>query len=158
MAKEIERRFLVTGEGWREGARGVMLRQGFLSAVKERVVRVRVAGEEATLTIKGIARGLSRAEFEYAIPMDDADYLLNHLCLRPFIEKRRHTVVAAGMVWVVDEFYGENDGLVMAEVELEREDQPVELPPWVGKEVSHDPRYQNSSLSQHPYRLWKDEG
>ncbi|MBF0611639.1 MAG: CYTH domain-containing protein [Magnetococcales bacterium] len=157
MSNEIERRFLVVGDEWRQGAIGKALKQGFLSTTKERVVRVRVWGDDAFLTIKGAAVGVTRAEFEYAIPKADAEFMLENLCLRPFIEKVRHKILHDGLIWELDEFFGENAGLVMAEVELEREDQPLNLPSWVGKEVSLDGRYQNASLAERPYRLWKDE-
>lgn len=156
MGREIERRFLVTGEAWRDLGPGCAFRQGFLSTVKERVVRVRVAGERATLTIKGVTRGIAKVEFEYPIPLEDAQYLLDHLCIQPIIEKVRHGIEYAGLYWEVDEFLGENAGLVLAEVELQSEDQAVILPPWVGREISDDPRYFNSSLAEHPYRHWRD--
>ena len=152
MPTEIERKFLVTGTEWRQGD-SIRLCQGYLSRAKERTVRVRLAGEKAFLTIKGISKGASRAEFEYEIPVVDAEQLLK-LCDGPLIEKVRHVVVYKGLKWEVDEFFGENAGLVVAEVELEREDQPLEKPDWVGQEVTHDPRYFNSSLATNPYRTW----
>lgn len=152
MPTEIERKFLVTGTKWRQGD-SMRLYQGYLSRAKERTVRVRLAGEKAFLTIKGISKGASRAEFEYEIPVVDAEQLLK-LCDGPLIEKVRHVVVYKGLKWEVDEFFGENTGLVVAEVELEREDQPFEKPDWVGQEVTHDPRYFNSSLAINPYRTW----
>lgn len=158
MAQEIERKFLVVGDGWRAGARGEWLRQGYLASTRERTVRVRVQGSRAALTIKGPAQGLSRPEFEYEIPLQDAETLLDTLCERPLIEKTRWHVGFGGLRWEIDEFAGENAGLVVAEVELEREDQPVELPPWVGAEVSRDARYQNASLVRHPYSQWRNDG
>ncbi|HVK56984.1 MAG TPA: CYTH domain-containing protein [Burkholderiales bacterium] len=152
MPTEIERKFLVTGTEWRQGD-SIRLCQGYLSRAKERTVRVRLAGEKAFLTIKGISKGASRAEFEYEIPVVDAEQLLK-LCDGPLIEKVRHVVVYKGLKWEVDEFFGENAGLVVAEVELEREDQPLEKPDWVGQEVTHDLRYFNSSLATNPYRTW----
>ncbi|MBF0283550.1 MAG: CYTH domain-containing protein [Magnetococcales bacterium] len=154
MATEIERKFLVKGEGWRELGNGEMFRQGFLSTTKERVVRVRVAGEQAWLTIKGATQGVSRAEFEYPIPVQDALVLLNDLCERPLIEKVRYKIPHAGMLWEVDEFMGENQGLVIAEVELQDASQTPALPSWVGDEVSHDPRYFNANLVKNPYANW----
>jgi adenylate cyclase len=153
MAIEIERKFLVTGDAWK-AATGVLYRQGYLSTDKARTVRVRIAGERAFLTIKGVASGIARPEFEYAIPLDDAATMLDTLCLKPLIEKRRHTLECKGMRWEVDEFLGENRGLVVAEVELERADQTIELPEWVGMEVSDDARYFNSSLIAHPFSQW----
>jgi adenylate cyclase len=152
MPTEIERKFLVTGTEWRQGD-SVRLCQGYLSRAKERTVRVRLAGEKAFLTIKGISKGASRAEFEYEIPVSDAEQLMK-LCDGPLIEKVRHVVAYKGLKWDVDEFFGENAGLVVAEVELEREDQPFEKPDWLGQEVTYDPRYFNSSLATNPYRTW----
>ncbi|MBF0341762.1 MAG: CYTH domain-containing protein [Magnetococcales bacterium] len=154
MGTEIERRFLVKGDGWRGLGQGVDFQQGFLSTVKERVVRVRIAGEKATLTIKGVSEGYSRLEFEYAIPKADAQVLLNTLCERPWIEKTRHRIPVGELVWEVDEFRGANQGLIMAEVELLDENQFVELPAWVGREVSTDPRFFNANLVHSPFSLW----
>jgi len=154
MGTEIERKFLVTGQGWRADAVGVPYRQGYLSAAKGRTVRVRVADQQAYLTIKGARQGLSRAEFEYEIPVADANYMLDVLCLQPLIEKTRWTLEYAGHIWEVDEFAGANAPLVVAEVELEREDQNVSLPEWVGEEVSTDYRYTNAYLAQNPYAFW----
>lgn len=155
MAQEIERKFLVRGNAWRAGARGERFRQGYLSSTRERTVRVRLRGTSATLTVKGPPTGLTRAEFEYPIPVADAEAMLDSLCERPLIDKVRWFVDYAGRRWEVDEFEGDNVGLVVAEVELEREDDSLELPPWVGQEVTHDPRYQNASLIRHPYSRWR---
>jgi adenylate cyclase len=152
MAVEIERKFLVSGNGWRSSD-VVLIRQGYLNRDKSRTVRVRTAGDRAYLTIKGVSVGASRAEFEYEIPMADAQELLR-LCEGPIIEKKRHIVVHDGMRWEIDEFFGDNDGLVVAEIELENADQDVALPEWVGKEVTEDPRYFNSSLARTPYKAW----
>ncbi len=153
MGQEIERKFLVTGEGWRESS-GRRYRQGYLNSVKERVVRVRTIEDRAYLTVKGITVGASRLEFEYEIPVADADRMLDELCEQPLIDKVRYRVPYGGLTWEVDEFLGENTGLVVAEVELESEDQPVTRPPWLGDEVTGDPRYFNSNLIQHPYSRW----
>ncbi|MBF0153860.1 MAG: CYTH domain-containing protein [Magnetococcales bacterium] len=158
MGLEIERKFLVRGDAWRSLGAGTPYRQGFLSADRERVVRVRIAGDAATLTIKGPTRNLARAEFEYPIPVEDARFLLDYLCLHPLIEKIRYRIPAGDLVWEVDEFTGENQGLLLAEVELTTADQLVALPPWVGEEVSHDPRYFNSNLIVHPYCRWQSAG
>jgi adenylate cyclase len=152
MATEIERKFLVQGTQWRRPD-PVRIAQGYLNQDKERTVRVRLAGDEAFLTIKGLSRGASRAEFEYLIPAADAVQMLA-LCEGPVIEKLRHIVVHQGMTWEVDEFLGDNAGLVVAEIELESEEQAFELPNWVGQEVTDDPRYYNSSLSIRPYKIW----
>lgn len=152
MAVEIERKFLVQGDSWRE-APAVYYSQGYLSRAKERTVRVRIAGEEAFLTIKGISAGASRAEFEYPIPLWDARELLA-LCEQPLIEKYRRKILYEGFVWEVDEFLGENQGLVVAEIELPAEDTQFEKPEWAGREVTEDSRYFNSNLSLNPYTHW----
>ncbi len=154
MGHEIERKFLVRDESWRKGASGTPYRQGYLAIARECTVRVRISGDGAWLTVKGPARGLTRLEFEYGIPPADAAAMLEELCPHPPIEKTRYRIPFGGLVWEVDEFHGANEGLVLAEVELEREDQPVELPPWVGREVTGDPRYLNAYLAEHPHTTW----
>ncbi len=153
MAKEIERKFLVTDDRWRAGAVGVPYRQGYLPTLDGCTVRVREAGGKGFLTIKGPTRGLSRDEYEYSIPTDDAREMLAGLCGQK-VEKLRHLVPHAGLTWEVDEFTGENAGLVVAEVELPDEAHAVELPAWVGREVTQDPRYSNAALAKRPYRTW----
>lgn len=155
MAQEIERKFLVVGDEWKRGVTGVAYRQGYLSTVKERTVRVRTVGDKGFLTIKGVTVGVSRSEFEYAIPTEDANALLNDLCERPLIEKTRYKIPHGGLTWEVDEFFGENQGLVVAEVELSDEHQQIDRPSWIGQEVSGDPRYFNSNLIKTPYTRWK---
>ena len=155
MGTEIERKFLVDGHGWNTN-QGTRISQGYLNHDKERTVRVRVAGDKAFITIKGIASGATRDEFEYAIPVSDADELLR-MCDGPLIEKIRHVVVCEGTTWEVDEFQGLNVGLVVAEVELESEGQSYSAPPWLGAEVTEDPRYFNSSLAMRPYSEWHEE-
>jgi adenylate cyclase len=152
MAREIERKFLIKGSIWRR-AGALRLRQGYLSSVQERTVRVRIVDDHAYLTIKGIAVGATRLEFEYEIPCEDANELLN-ICEMPLIEKDRYRVEEGGVVWEIDEFLGENRGLIIAEVELESEDQPFTRPDWVGEEVTGDPRYFNSNLIKRPYTKW----
>lgn len=155
MAREIERKFLVRREAWHpDPARGVEYRQGYLSDNPARVVRVRIAGRDAFLTIKGITEGIERCEFEYSIPRSDAEFMLGRLCHRPLVEKIRYRVPLGGRLWEVDEFQGENAGLIVAEVELDRADAALDLPDWVGAEVSNDPRYFNSNLGRHPFREW----
>ena len=151
---EIERKFLVASAGYRQSAHSSRIRQGFLSTDKEHVVRIRVTGRMAFLTVKGLASGPSRPEFEYKIPVADADYLLEHLCEKPLIVKNRFRTEFEGFTWEVDEFHGENEGLVVAEIELEYEGQQFPLPEWIGSEVTGDPRYYNSSLVKHPYKDW----
>lgn len=150
MPVEIERKFLVESEAWREGAKGTAFRQGYLCISGLSTVRVRRAGDKAFLTVKGSTEGLSRAEFEYDIPVEDADILLRDHCLKPLIEKTRYEVPFAGKTWTVDVFEAENEGLILAEVELSHDDEKVELPPWAGAEVTDDPRYRNSSLVSEP--------
>lgn len=152
VAVEIERKFLVTGDAWRNGS-GVLYRQGYLNRDKGRTVRVRIAGDAAFLTIKGQSVGATRAEFEYPIPVADAQALLA-LCDGPLIEKTRYLVLHAGHQWEVDEFAGDNAGLVVAELELASEDEAFDSPAWLGEEVTHDARYFNSNLATHPYRSW----
>jgi len=158
MAIEIERTFLVVNDDWRHNARGIHYRQGYLTIDPERTVRVRIAGDEAFVTIKGKTEGIARSEYEYPIPVEEAAQLLDGLCLKPLIEKIRYRVEYRGHIWEVDQFLGENSGLILAEVELEASDAPVELPPWAGREVSADPRYYNASLSRTPYRSWSRDG
>ena len=154
MGTEIERKFLVTENSWRSLAAGVKYRQGYLNSVKERTVRVRTIDDKGFLTIKGITTGASRAEYEYEIPVGDADALLDDLCEKPLIEKNRYKIDFEGFVWEVDEFFGENKGLIVAEVELESEDQAFEKPGWIGEEVTGDPKYFNSNLINNPYLKW----
>jgi CYTH domain-containing protein len=152
MAKEIERKFLVKEGAWRS-EKGTLYRQGYLNSVKERVVRVRTIDDKGYLTIKGLTVGASRLEFEYEIPRQDADRLLE-ICEKPLIEKTRFKVVEGGFVWEIDEFLGKNKGLIVAEVELESEDQYFSRPDWVLEEVTGDPRYFNSNLIKNPYSMW----
>lgn len=130
-------------------------RQGYLSTAPERTVRVRTAGDKGYLTIKGPSRGASRLEFEYEIPLQEANQLLDELCHRPLIEKRRYKIPLGGLTWEVDEFFGENDGLILAEIELRDEHQAFDRPVWLGQEVTGDPRYYNANLVSHPYSRWK---
>lgn len=154
MATEIERKFLVSGEPWRAAAVAIRMRQGYLCGGARALVRVRVAGARAFLTVKGEQRGPSRAEYEYEIPVADAEEMLDRLCRPPLIEKTRHCLTHDGVSWVVDVFEGENAGLVVAEAELSREDQAFALPEWAAAEVTDQPRYLNVNLASHPFRLW----
>lgn len=154
MATEIERKFLVRDGAWRNGSRAQRIRQGYVLAQPDRSVRVRIAGEQAFLTIKYGTNAQVRLEFEYAIPPADAMELLDRVCERPLVEKTRHTLEFAGREWTVDEFAGENEGLVLAEIELDREGQWFEIPPWAGDEVTGIPRYFNASLIARPFRSW----
>ena len=153
MAAEIERKFLIADDSWRDGTAGVRIAQGYLSQDPDRTVRIRIGGEQAWITIKGRTEGITRAEFEYSIPIGDARDLLG-LCLPTVIDKTRHEISYAGHLWEIDVFHGENEGLVIAEVELADEAVSPELPPWVGAEVSSDARYFNSCLAAVPYAKW----
>jgi adenylate cyclase len=154
MPREIEHKFLVRLDVWKPTESGVVYRQGYLSSAKERVVRVRIAGERAFLTIKGPAHGITRLEFEYAIPVADAATLLDLLCEHPLIEKTRYRQSFDGRTWEIDVFHGDNAGLVVAELEVADESEQFEQPPWLGREVSGDPRYFNSNLVSNPYKNW----
>jgi len=155
MAKEIERKFLVKGDAWRKLATGTHYRQGYLSTVKERTVRVRTIADKGFLTIKGISVGATRSEYEYDIPVADANAMLDHLCERPLIEKVRYKINYDNHTWEVDEFEGENQGLIVAEIELRDENEAFTIPQWIGEEVTGDPRYFNSNLIKNPYKNWK---
>lgn len=160
MAHEIERKFLVQSDTWRaaasrSGATRVRIRQGYLSTSSTRSVRVRTAGEHATLNVKGNKVGPRAAEFEYPIPLADATEMLGELCRRPFIEKTRYDIPGPdGHIWEVDEFHAENAGLVVAEIELSHEDEAFAHPQWLGEEVTDDPRYLNTSLVERPFTTW----
>jgi CYTH domain-containing protein len=157
MPLEIERKFLVRGEGWRDQGGGIPYRQGYLSTVPDRTVRVRLVRDKGYLTIKGVSVGATRAEYEYEIPAVEASEMLDNLCERPLIEKTRYRVEHQGLIWEVDEFDGDNAGLIIAEVELDAEDQAIILPDWVGNEVTGDPRYYNANLITDPFTNWSRE-
>ncbi|MBT8374143.1 MAG: CYTH domain-containing protein [Deltaproteobacteria bacterium] len=154
MGIEIERKFLLLNDTWRSLAKGTKYRQGYLNSTKERTVRVRTIDDSGYLTIKGPSKGATRVEYEYDIPEKDATAMLDDLCERPIIEKNRYKIDFAGLIWEVDEFFGENRGLVVAEVELESEGQRFEKPDWIGDEVTGDPKYFNSNLVINPYIKW----
>ena len=155
MAQEIERKFLVVSDRWRALASGQPYCQGYIATAQpDQSVRIRIAGDQGYLTIKGPVQGLSRAEFEYEIPVEDAREMLATLCAHPLIEKNRYCLPVDDVVWEIDDFSGENAGLVVAEVELSSEDQQIVLPAWVGQEVTGDARYYNASLVKNPYSRW----
>lgn len=153
MPKEIERKFLLKNGDWRAGAKGTFYKQGYLSTKKERTVRIRTNGREGFLTIKGPSSGASRLEFEYRIPLDDALEIME-LCEKPIIEKTRYIIEYGGMKWEIDEFEGVNKGLLLAEVELTHEDQKIDIPEWIGEEVTGNPDYYNASLIKKPFSKW----
>ncbi len=157
MGREIERKFIVAGQGWREGATGIPCRQGYLSVTEDCVVRIRTAGGRASLTVKGRKTGLSCPEYDFEIPLREAEELLERICRPPLIEKIRYTLDFKGTTWEIDEFKGENEGLIVAEVELDDENQHIEIPEWAGCEVSLDPKYRNVNLTTCPYYSWTRE-
>lgn len=155
MSQEIERKYLVLSDEYRHLAKPVFYKQGYLSHTPESVVRLRIVGEQAFLTIKGSNKGITRLEFEYDIPLHEALEMFESL-IHPshVIEKYRYSIFFAENIWEIDHFLGKNEGLVIAEIELEDESQTFEKPQWIGKEVSHDTRYYNSNLAQKPYSDW----
>ena len=154
MAKEIERKFLVHAEKLPPLPAAHIIKQGYVPT-NGTTVRIRISNEQAFLTLKGKATGLTRSEFEYAIPLSDAQAMLDELCTTPYIAKRRYLINHAGHTWELDIFEGENQGLIVAEIELESEDEAFEKPAWVAAEVSDDPRYRNAYLVTHPFSQWK---
>ena len=156
MKQEIERKFLVTGDSWRkEAGVGTACRQGYMTASPSNVtIRVRRLGEQGFLTIKGPTQGISRPEMEYEIPAADAEYMLAHFCGGDLVSKARYILIHNGSRWEIDEFSGDNAGLVVAEIELEQEDQRFEKPVWLGEEVSLDRRYTNAALAREPFKSW----
>jgi len=156
MGVEIERKFLVADDAWRTLGEPVLLRQGYLSTDPARTVRVRIEGDQGVLTIKSKSEGASRGEWEYPVPLDEAAELLDRLCERPLVEKYRRRIAHAGFTWEVDEFLGENAGLVVAEIELPSEDAAFDKPDWIGQEVTADKRYYNANLIRSPYSTWPE--
>ena len=154
---EIERKYLVAGDGWRDEGESVPMYQGYLTppGTSGLTVRCRIAGEKGLITIKGPRNGISRVEFEYHIPRDEASEMIELMCDGRVVEKTRHRIPYEGMVWEVDEFHGKNEGLIIAEIELQSEDQQFAIPSWIGKEVTDDRRFGSSALSRYPYSLWK---
>jgi adenylate cyclase len=155
MGKEIERKFLVKNDSFKKLAEAEVLQQGFLSVNKNRVVRVRISRGKAWLTIKGITKGSVRHEFEYDIPIKDAQFMINNFCKKPVIIKKRYRIQHGELYWEVDEFLNDNQGLVIAEIELNTEDQDFDKPDWVGEEVTENKKYYNAYLIKHPYSTWE---
>ena len=154
---EIERKFLVKNNNWQRDTKGTDYHQGYLSTDSSRTVRVRLEGKLGKITIKGKKIGIAGDEFEYLIPAKEAKYLLDKLCKKPTIKKKRYKITFAGLVWEVDVFEGKNKGLVIAEVELTSAEQIIKLPDWVGKEVTQDRRFRNANLVENPFAKWKHE-
>lgn len=155
MATEIERKFLLNNDDWRDSVEEThRIRQGYLAGTDKSSIRVRVADDRGELNIKSMTLGIERLEYEYAISRDDAEEMLDRLAIGPLIEKHRHLVRLGNHTWEIDEFFGDNDGLVVAEIELGSADEVFERPGWVGTEVSDDERYYNVMLAKHPFRNW----
>lgn len=155
MATEIERKFLLTSDVWRQQVSDTQrIRQGYLAGTDKSSIRARVKGDQGELNIKGMTLGIERLEFEYAIPVAEAEEMLDQLAIGPLIEKNRHLVRFGDHLWEIDEFFGDNAGLIVAEVELSTPDEVFEKPGWVGDEVSQDKRYYNVMLAKHPYKDW----
>lgn len=157
MAVEIEHKFLLASDDWRENVtESVVYRQGYLSSQPTSSIRVRVSNNKAWLNIKSAVIGTQRHEYEYEIPLSDAQEILNNLCVKPLIEKTRHFVTYENHQWEIDEFEGENAGLIVAEIELDSIDETFAKPAWLGAEVTHDLRYYNNNLAKNSYSQWRD--
>ncbi|MBU8910275.1 MAG: CYTH domain-containing protein [Desulfobacterales bacterium] len=154
MAIETERKFLLRYLPSSLLVNSTLIRQGYMTNKKDKVIRIRLTGDSAFLTVKGATRNASRKEYEYPIPQQDAKEMLQLFCKKPLIEKTRYQIEFKGFEWVIDQFSGDNQGLVVAEIELDSIDQPFEKPDWIGKEVTHDLRYFNSNLIETPYSTW----
>jgi len=155
MALEIERKFLLKNDNWKALVKEeILIKQGYLNSEKERTVRVRTYGDKGVITIKGKTNNLTRKEFEYAIPLTEALQMLE-IAEKPIIEKTRFVVINNGNTWEIDVFEGMNNGLLVAEIELESENEKFEIPEWIGQEVSTDPKYYNACLIKHPFTAWK---
>lgn len=159
MALEIERKFLIKGDAWRHAVdHSVRMRQGYLANTERGSIRARETGDRGFLNLKSMTLGVNRSEFDYEIPVAEAREILDSLCMRPLIEKVRYYVPYGGHTWEIDVFEGENEGLIVAELELAAVDEPFDIPPWLGDEVSDDPRYYNVSLIEYPYKRWREGG
>ncbi len=157
MAEEIERKFLVRNDEWRQNAKAVFYRQGYIYSSVSGTVRVRIINDRAFLAVKSGRKGIRRQEFEYEIPLQDGRQMYDYLCLYGKVEKKRYQLRYGGLLWEIDEFTGANRGLILAEVELsDANDQIREWPPWIGKEVSDDHRYYNAYLAKYPYPSWDE--
>lgn len=155
MAQEIERKFLINQQLLGELPKGITIKQAYIPTADKTVVRIRISDDKAFLTLKGANKGLTRSEFEYPIPVTDAEAMIEELCTGPIIDKTRYLIPQGKHTWELDIFYGDNDGLVVAEIELESEDEAFDKPEWLGKEVTGDARYYNSCLLDNPYKHWK---
>lgn len=157
MASEIERKFLLADDSWRQQVeRSIPQVQGYLSSIESCSIRIRISGDKGSLNIKSATLGVSRHEYDYPIPLDEACEILDRLCIKPLIEKTRHIVRVAGHAWEIDEFKGANYGLIVAEIELTNAEENFVRPSWLGAEVSDAPRYYNVCLVEHPYKDWPE--
>lgn len=156
MGIEIERRFLVVRELWQPDRPGVRYRQSYIDAMPAARIRVRIAGEAASLCVKTERRGMRRLEFEYAIPVADAEEMMHRICDPAQIDKTRYTIRFGRTVWEVDDYHGNNHGLLVAEVELTAESDAIDRPPWLGREITHEPKYWNGNLLRRPYGEWPE--
>ena len=157
MALEIEHKFLLANDGWRENvSHSVIYRQGYLSSQSTSSIRVRISDNQAWLNIKSATIGTQRHEYEYEIPFSDAQEILDTLCLKPVIAKTRHFVTHENHLWEIDEFEGDNAGLIVAEIELAQQNERFAKPDWIGIEVTQDVRYYNNNLTKNPYNQWRD--
>ncbi len=157
MPQEIERKYLLSSNAWKAlSHQSIRMHQGYLCNNSQSSVRIRIENQAANINIKSMTVGISRAEYEYSIPVEEAKELLDTLCKKPQVQKTRYLVSHSGKLWEIDEFKGDNKGLIVAEIELESEDEVIELPEWVGKEVSHHERYYNMRLAEYPYSQWSD--
>jgi len=155
MPIEIERKFLLSNNSWRdEVVKSSRIRQGYMGIIDKASVRIRIQGDKANINVKSATLDIRRMEYEYEIPLDEAEEMLDQLCNQPQIDKTRFIVKRDGHVWEIDEFYGDNEGLTVAEVELDDEDEEIIKPDWIGEEVTTDPRYYNVSLIKHPFKEW----
>lgn len=158
MAKEIERKYLLKNDLWKDHIlKSEHYVQAYLSNNKQCSIRIRISGDKADLNIKSMTIGIMRDEYEYSIPIEDARKMVDTLCHKPCIEKTRYFVEHTGKTWEIDVFEKENQGLVVAEVELNNADEEIQLPEWVGLEVTEEPKYYNVCLLQHPYSEWENK-
>lgn len=157
MAIEVEHKFLINNDSWRQQiSHSARYSQGYLSSQPTSSIRVRISDTKAWLNIKSATRGTHRREYEYEIPLTDADEILHELCVKPFIEKIRHFILYEGYTWEIDEFLGDNAGLIVAEIELSEIGEAFPKPEWLGREVTHELRYYNNNLTLYPYSKWQD--
>jgi len=154
MGKEIERKFIVKKDIYKKLCTGKLYKQGYLNSNPDRTIRVRLVGNKGFLTLKNKGNGLTRDEFEYEIPFEDAEEILENMCKKPLIEKTRYIYTYMEHTWEIDEFHGDNEGLVIAELELTSEDERFNMPDWIGEEVTFDYKYTNSNLINKPYKHW----